>query len=111
MSSSSVWVQLYYKGEKNPEGDPVQIYQDNLQRGRDWNVHSLKALVKEELELDAKLNQLKFYRPNAKPPFSEDKALNSRTKLASLNLTEDDTLIVVAPARSPVSFVWQKCKV
>ncbi|KAG7354569.1 HNH endonuclease [Nitzschia inconspicua] len=98
MSSSSVWVQLFYEDER--KGSPEQIYKSDLREGRDWNVSSLRILVKDKLkkELDhAGLTEIFVFSPNIAPPFSQDKALNSWDQIPS-NSSGPQPLILVAPA-------------
>ena len=98
MSSSSVWVQLYYKGKKEAEGDPVQVYQSELAAGREWNIASLKeaAKAKSKLDLDVPLNRIFVHNAGTTPPFSEDKALKAWDPIPS-NSSGPQPLIVVAP--------------
>ncbi|KAG7340296.1 hypothetical protein IV203_023839 [Nitzschia inconspicua] len=97
MSSSSVWVQLFYEDKR--KGNPAQIYKSDLREGRDWNVASLSELVKDKLkeELDhAGFTEIFVYPPDTEQPFSQDKALNSWDPIPS-NSSGPQPLIVVAP--------------
>jgi len=109
MSSSSVWVQLYYEGKENPRGEPVEI------KPPPGNVNDLKKAVKTELKPKlehAPVDEISVFSPDTKPPFSEqtfirgDKTLKdlidelgNKTPLVSIDY--DHPLIVLAPAPSP----------
>ena len=110
MSSSSVWVQLYYEDKR--KGSPEQIYKSDLREGRDWNVASLRGIVKDKLkkELDhAGLTEICVFSPGTKPPFSEANSIRPGKKLVDLieelittpPTSDDHPLIVVAPAPPP----------
>ena len=90
MSSSSVWVQLYYKGEETNDRDPVEIIP--IPR----NIGALKAAVLPELG-PALLGEVKVHAPNTERPFSQDKALKAWDPIPS-NSSGPQPLIVVAPA-------------
>ncbi|KAG7351450.1 HNH endonuclease [Nitzschia inconspicua] len=110
MSSSSVWVQLFYEDER--KGSPEQIYRSDLREGRDWNVASLKVLVKDKLKelLDhAGLTELFVYPPDIEQPFSEQTSIRGDkivkelidefgNKNPPLSIDYDHPLILVAPA-------------
>ncbi|KAG7342462.1 hypothetical protein IV203_007555 [Nitzschia inconspicua] len=97
MTSSSVWVQIYYQLRK--KGSPEQIYKSDLREGRDWNVFSLRVLVKDKLKEELEhtgLTEIFVYPPDTEPPFSQDKALNSWDPIPP-NSSGPQPLIVVAP--------------
>ena len=101
MSSSSVWVQLYYEDKR--KGSPEQIYKSDLREGRDWNVASLRGIVKDKLkkELDhAGLTEICVFSPGTKPPFSQDKAIDPGDPVPT-GTDSRHPLIVVAPAPPP----------
>ncbi|KAG7372884.1 hypothetical protein IV203_033608 [Nitzschia inconspicua] len=109
MSSSSIWVQLFYEDKR--KGNPAQIYKSDLREGRDWNVASLSELVKDKLkkELDhAGLTEIFVYPPDTEPPFSDQTAIRGDkiveelidefgNKNPPLSIGYDHPLIVVAP--------------
>jgi hypothetical protein len=90
MSSSSVWVQLYYKGKDEPVGQPVEI--EPIPR----NIGALAREVKRELELDAKLNLIFACPAGTTPPFLQDKAIDPGDPVPTVP-TSKNPLIVVAP--------------
>jgi hypothetical protein len=94
MSSSSVWVQLYYEGKDEPEGRPVEIIP--IPR----NVDALITAVKTKLELDARLNLMFACPPGTTPPFSQDKAIDPGDPVLTGTVSRHP-LIVVAPAPAP----------
>ena len=89
MSSSSVWVQLYYKGEETNDLDPVEIFP--IPR----NIGALKAAVLPELG-PALLGKVKVYAPDTAQPFSQDKAIDPGDDVPP-GTTSKNPLIVVAP--------------
>jgi hypothetical protein len=96
MSSSSVWVQLYYKGEETNDRDPVEIIP--IPR----NIGALKAAVLPELG-PALLGEVKVYVPDIERPFSEqtlsqDKAIDPGERVRP-GTTSKKPLIVLAPAQ------------
>jgi hypothetical protein len=96
MSSSSVWVQLYYKGKDEPEGHPVKF------KPLPEDVDALIKAVKTELELDAPLNLIFACSPGTTPPLSQDKAIDPGDHVPA-GTTSKNPLIVVAPAPPPES--------
>jgi len=102
MSSSSVWVQLYYKGEDEPKGQPVKI------KPAPEDIADLKAVVLPKLD-PTELAEIFVYPPDTEPPFSEqtfirgDKILKELiedlgNKNPRVSIGYDHPLIVVAPA-------------
>ena len=94
MSSSSVWVQLYYKGEDEPEGQPIKI------KPAPEDVADLKELLKTEkanktLEHCDAL-KLRVFPPGTKAPFLQDKAIDPGNDVPP-GTTSKNPLIVVAP--------------
>ena len=91
---SSVWVQVYYEDVESGDSFEVEPVPTNISR--------LKEAVKSKRpnalsHCDAA--DLVVYPLGTAVPIQDGvDALPSRTKLATLNLTEEDTLIVVAPA-------------
>ena len=103
MSSSSVWVQLYYKGEDEPKRQPVKI------KPIPKNVGALKAVVLPKLD-PAELAEVFVYPPDTEPPFSQANSIRPGKKLvdwidelknATPPTSDDHPLIVVAPAPNP----------
>ena len=102
MSSSSVWVQLYYKGKDEPEGDPIQI-----SPAPDTHVADLKGLVhprKSKSLQHCDFDDLIVFPPKS---FRDKKKYNPGRKLkeivdelkdASPPTSDHHPLIVVAPA-------------
>jgi hypothetical protein len=97
MSSPFVWVQLYYKGKDEPEGNPVKI------RPIPEDVANLAETVKDKLELDARLNLIFVYPPKSS---GDENKYKSGKKLEEVidelkNTTpptsDDHPLVVVAP--------------
>ena len=109
--SSSVWVQLYY-GDKE-KGSPEQIYESDLKPGRDWNVASLRGLVKDKMaealtHCDAA--DLAVYPHGTAPPFSQANSIRPGKPLKEVidelkNTTpptsDDHPLIIVATTKRP----------
>ena len=109
MSSSSVWVQLYYKGNNEPTGQPFKI------KPAPEDIADLAETVKDKMAEElthCSAAKLVVYSPDTKPPFSEhtfirgDKILKdligelgNKTPLVSIDY--DHPLIVLAPAPSP----------
>ena len=96
MSSSSVWVQLYYKGKDEPEGQRVEI--EPIPK----SVSALVKVTKSELSPDIDHippSRIFVYPPGTKPPFSQDKALRSWDQVPSTSSgpSGPNPLIVVAP--------------
>ena len=96
MSSSSVWVQLYYKyeGKVEPEGRPVEI--EPIPK----NINALVKATKKELSpgIDHASPALVFvYKPDTTHPFSEDRAIDAGDPVPT-DSTSKNPLIVVAPA-------------
>ena len=50
MSSSSVWVQLYYKGKDEPKGRPTSVKKPKDVEESEWNVDALAAVVLPKLD-------------------------------------------------------------
>eukprot|EP00339_Tiarina_fusa_P026794 CAMPEP_0117032336 /NCGR_PEP_ID=MMETSP0472-20121206/23187_1 /TAXON_ID=693140 ORGANISM="Tiarina fusus, Strain LIS" /NCGR_SAMPLE_ID=MMETSP0472 /ASSEMBLY_ACC=CAM_ASM_000603 /LENGTH=336 /DNA_ID=CAMNT_0004740945 /DNA_START=65 /DNA_END=1075 /DNA_ORIENTATION=- len=112
MSSSSVWVQLYYNHEETQDlelkGNPIDIGLAEIPNG---NISGLARRLKEndmKKELDhAGLTEISVFSPRTKPPFSQANSIRPGKKLVDLideleNTTpptsDDRPLIVVAPA-------------
>ena len=96
MSSSFVWVRLYYKGNDEPEGQPIKI--KPIPEDVDALARRLKENdMKKELS-HAGLTEIYIFPPGTKPPFSQDKALKSWDPIPS-NSSGPQPLIVVAPAQ------------
>ncbi|KAG7372872.1 HNH endonuclease [Nitzschia inconspicua] len=102
MSSSSVWVQIYYKGKYEPKGQPVEI--EPIPK----NVGALKAIVLPKLD-PTELAEIFVYPPDTEPPFSDQTAIRGDkiveelidefgNKNPPLSIGYDHPLIVVAPA-------------
>ena len=114
MSSSLVWVQLYYQGKDEPVGDPIPIEKSEIPHGG-IIAGLVKRAAKEELkkELDhAGFTEIFVFSPDTKPPFSEhtpirgDKILKELigelgNKNPRVSIGYDHPLIVVAPAPTP----------
>ena len=94
MSSSSVWVQLYYKGKDEPEGQPIKI------KPAPEDVAELIEAAQAKLELHAPLNLIFACPPGTTPPFSQDKAIDPGDPVPT-GTTSKNPLIVVAPAPAP----------
>ena len=93
MSSSSVWVQLYYKGKDEPEGQQVEI--EPVPK----NIGALAKEVKKEMAeelLHCSPAKLVVYPSGTTPPFSQDKAINPGHDVPP-GTTSNNPLIVVAP--------------
>ena len=84
MSSSSVWVQLYYKGREELEGNPIKIVKK--ERSVDLNHCNAARLV--------------VYPPGTTPPFLQDKAIDPGDDVPP-NMNSKNPLIVLAPTPSP----------
>ena len=95
MSSSFVWVQLYYKGKDKPEGQPIKI-KPIPEDVADLAEAAIAKLPNSLSHCDAA--DLFVYPPDTKPPFSQDKALKSWDPIPS-NSSGPQPLIVVAPAQ------------
>ena len=98
MSSSSVWVQLYYRGEKDPKGNRIDIELSDIPNGR------ISGLARRLKENDMKNDlshcdrgRICVYHPGTKPPFSQDKAIDPGDDVPT-GTTSKNPLIVVAPA-------------
>ncbi|KAG7340286.1 hypothetical protein IV203_023829 [Nitzschia inconspicua] len=98
MSSSSVWVQLFYKGKCEPKGQPVEI--EPIPK----NVGALKAVVLPKLDP----TEIFVYPPDTEQPFSDQTAIRGDkiveelidefgNKNPPLSIGYDHPLIVVAP--------------
>ena len=112
MSSSSVWVQLYYKGKGAPNGRPVET--EPIPR----NINALvKQLAKEELkkELDhAGLTEIDIYPPKSSDDENKYKSgkkleevIAELEKKRTPPTSDDYPLIVVAP--DPKQTDGKKC--
>ena len=66
---SSVWVQFYYKGQDEPEGQPIKI------KPAPEDVADLKAVALPKLD-PTELAEVFVYPPGTTPPFSQDKAID-----------------------------------
>ena len=91
----SVWVQLYYKGKVEPEGQPIKI------KAALEDVADLTKEVKAEVpnalsQCDALY--LSVYPQDTEPPFAQDKAINPGDPVPT-GTTSRNPLIVVAPDR------------
>ena len=95
MSSSSVWVQVYYKGKVEPVGQPTSVKKPKDVEESEWNVDALAAVVLPKLD-PTELAEIFVYPPGITPPFSQDKALNSWDPIPP-NSSGPQPLIVVAP--------------
>ena len=98
--SSSVWVQLYYKGKDEPEGQPIKITPSPE------DVADLKAVVLPRLN-PLELAKIFVFSPGTTPPFPEANSIRPGKKLVDLieelkntapPTSDDHPLIVVAPA-------------
>ncbi|CAB9509254.1 hypothetical protein SEMRO_382_G130940.1 [Seminavis robusta] len=97
---SSVWVQLYYEGKKEPEGGPSRVYQSDLAAGREWDIDGLRKLVKDKLAEDlthCSPAMLFVCSPGIPKPSSQDNALKAWDPIPP-NSSGQQPLIVVAPA-------------
>ena len=108
MSSSSVWVQLYYTGEEEDDNDRDPV---GIEPPFPKNIHDLKRrLKKDELKEELQncgLSGIKIYPPRTKPPFSEsdsmrpdkllEKVIDELKKNTTPPTSADHPLIVVAP--------------
>jgi hypothetical protein len=90
---SCVWVQLYYEGKREPEGQPIKI------TSKLDDVADLKAAVLPKLD-PTELAEVFVYPPGTTPPFSEDKALKAWDPIPPNSLVPQP-LIVVAPTPHP----------
>jgi hypothetical protein len=77
MSSSYVWVQLYYKGEETNDRDPVE----SIPIPR--NIAAVKGAVLPELG-PALLGEVKVYAPDTERPFSEQTSIRGDKILKEL---------------------------
>jgi HNH endonuclease len=96
--SSSVWVQLFYKGKDEPKGQPIHIVASEIKY--EGIIARLKEAVKDKRQVD--LNHcdpaaLVVYSPETTPPFSQDKAIDPGDHVPA-GTTSKNPLIVVAPA-------------
>jgi len=103
MSSSSVWVQLYYEGEDEPKRQPVKIKpapEDIADLAKEVKKESAVALS----HCDAA--DLAVYPPDTKPPFSQANSIRPGKKLSELiealkdttpPTSDDHPLVAVAP--------------
>jgi hypothetical protein len=97
MSSSSVWVQLYYEGKNDPKGRPVEI--EPIPK----NINALAKEVKKERAValsHCDAADLDVYPPETKPPFSQDNAVGPGDDVPP-GTTSKNPLIVVAPQLQP----------
>ena len=112
MSSSSVWVQLYYEGKDDPEGNPVEI--EPIPK----NIGALaKEVKKEELkkELDhAGLTEIDIYPPKSSDDENKYKSgkkleevIAELEKKRTPPTSDNCPLIVVAP--DPKQADGKKC--
>jgi len=98
MSSSSVWVQLYYKGNDEPVGNPIFIKTASL------DPPVIAALAKEvKKEMAVALShcdaaKLAVYPHGTTPPFLQDKAIDPGDDVPP-GTTSKNPLIVLAPAQ------------
>ena len=82
------------------KGSSEQIHESDLKPGRDWNIASLRGLVKlkmAEALTHCSANELVVCLPDTKQPLSQDKAFNSWDPIPP-NPSGPQPLIVVAPA-------------
>jgi hypothetical protein len=104
---SSVWVQLYYKGEAKPVGevDPIEISYDSIENVNE-NVNDLKKKVKEDRVNKLKhadAADLKVYSSGTTVPVKDPPtgpaalAANVIVSEAARGATYDQPLIVIAP--------------
>ena len=94
MSSSSVWVQLYYEGMDQPKGQPIKI------KPAPEDVAELIEAVQAKLKLHAPLNEIYACLPGTTPPFSEANAVDPGDDVPP-GTTSKNPLIVVAPQLQP----------
>jgi len=107
MSSSSVWVQLYYEDIK--KGRPTSVRKPTEVKESDWNIDALVDAVKDKLSPDidhASPSRVFVYPPDTKPPFLQANSIRPGKKLSELieelkdttpPTSDDHPLIVVAP--------------
>ena len=110
MSSSFVWVRLYYKGNDEPEGQAIFIKIESLDLPV---IGALAEAAKDKLKpkIDyAPVDEIFIYPPETKPPFSQVNSIRPGKKLEELiqelkkknpPTSDDHPLIVVAPAPPP----------
>ena len=95
---SSVWVQLFYKGKDEPEGQPIPIEASEIKYG--GIIAGLKEAVKDKMAEElthCSAAKLVVYSPETTPPFSQDKAIDPGDHVPA-GTTSKNPLIVVAPA-------------
>ena len=100
MSSSSVWVQLYYKGKAESEGRPTSVKKPTDLKESDWNIDALAEAVKDKRQValsHCDAADLVVYPPRTTPPFSQDMAADPGDDVPP-GTTSKNPLIVVAPA-------------
>ena len=93
-SMPSVWVQLF-KEDKSKVGGAV-IVRPTVENPLEVVGDLVNAVVNGNKDLGLVARNLNVYKPGTGYPDNED-ALDSRTELATLGLTKEDTLRVVAP--------------
>ena len=110
---SSVWVQLFYKGKDEPEGQPIPIEASEIKYG--GIIAGLKEAVKDKMAEElthCSAAKLVIYSPETTPPFSEQTSIRGDKILKELidelgnknprmSICYDHPLIVVAPAPAP----------
>ena len=95
--STAVWVQLF-KEEDNSELGGAVIVRPTAENPLEVVGDLVNAVVNGNKDLGLLARNLNVYKPGTGYPGNED-ALDSRTELATLNLTKNDTLRVVAPTQ------------
>ena len=101
MSSLYVWVQLYYKGKDEPEGNPFKI------KPVPEDVNDLAKATKAELKKSLEhcdVNEISAYSPGTTPPFAQDEAIKPWEEVPTTDpLPGESTprpVIVMAPAKA-----------
>ena len=102
---SKVWISLYYKNEKDPDGDPYEL----LVSGPD--VNSLKVAVKEEEQPKCHVRKIEVYAPGTDLS-SEAKKEHPATKLTDYPHRHGaSSFVVVVPRGSRQGANGEKCLV
>ena len=109
MSSSFVWVQLYYKGKAESEGRPTSVKKPTDLKESDWNIDALAEAVKDKRQValnHCDAADLAVYLADAMPPFSQAKAIDPGDDVPT-STTSRNPLIVLAP--NPKQANGKKC--
>jgi len=107
MSSSSVWVQLYY--EDITKGRPTSVRKPAEVKESDWDIDDLAKEVKKERAValsHCDAADLAVYPHGTTPPFLQDKAIDPGDHVPP-GTTSKNPLIVVAPAPPQSRDSWR----